>query len=218
MGRRALPKVNPAIDTSKHLYVLDDLHPPFRTGEFFKASDSPLEIEIGSGKGLFLNTSARQHPERNFVGLELAKRYAHFAGARLVKNRLTNAIMIRGDGLKFMSEFINDKSCAAIHVYFPDPWWKERHRKRRVMKESLIMDIERTLLPGGELHFWTDVQEYYETTLELIGAVSKLAGPHEVIPNLPEHDLDYRTHFERRMRIQQKPVYRSLFKKNSLHD
>ncbi|MEC9094587.1 MAG: tRNA (guanosine(46)-N7)-methyltransferase TrmB [Planctomycetota bacterium] len=216
MGRRALPKVNPAIDTSKHLYVLEDLHPPFQPATFFPSPESPLVIEIGSGKGLFLNTAAGHHPNQNFVGIEIAKRYAHFAGSRLAKKQLDNAIMISGDGLAFMSDFVDDQSCAAIHVYFPDPWWKERHRKRRVMKTSLIKDIERTLLPNGELHFWTDVQEYYETTLELISKVSKLIGPHEVIPNSPEHDLDYRTHFERRMRLHQKPVYRSLFlKKNS---
>ena len=52
----------------------------------------------------------------------------------------------------------------AVHVYFPDPWWKARHRKRRVLNEAFLADVGRTLRVGGRLHFWTDVQEYYETT------------------------------------------------------
>lgn len=213
MGRRALPKVNPAIDTSRHHFVLDELQPPLVISDFFENPDLPLEIEIGSGKGLFINTSSDEHPDRNFIGIELAKRYAHYAGARLARREAKNAVMISGDGLKFMSEFVGPESCAAVHVYFPDPWWKERHRKRRVMKESLVKDIERVLTPSGELHFWTDVKEYFDSTLELIGKVSSLDGPQAVPAKDPRHDLDYRTHFERRMRMHDKPVYRSLYKK-----
>lgn len=213
MGRRALPRIKPEIDVSRNHFLLDDLSPPFQPADFFAHPDQPLEVEIGSGKGLFINRVAREHPDRNFVGVELAKRYAHFAGARLAKDQLTNAIMVSGDGLRFMAEFVPDASCHAIHVYFPDPWWKERHRKRRVMKASLIADIQRVLIPGGELHFWTDVEEYHATTLELIAQTSNLAGPFAVETHAPQHDLDYRTHFERRMRLNEKPVYRSLFRK-----
>lgn len=212
MGRRALPKVNPAIDVSQNLFVLEEMTPPFKAENFFENPDAPLQIEIGSGKGLFINTAAKACPDQNFVGVELAKRYAHFAGSRLAKNECSNGIMISGDGLKFMNEFVGDQVADAVHVYFPDPWWKERHRKRRVMKESLIKDIERVLKPDGELHFWTDVKEYFDSTMELMEEVSKLAGPFDVSVKAPEHDLDYRTHFERRMRLNDKPVYRSLFK------
>lgn len=215
MGRRALPKVKPGIDTSRHHFLLDDLTPPFDPSDYFSQPGNPLEIEIGSGKGLFINTAAVENPDHNFVGVELAKRYAHFAGSRLAKKQLENALMISGDGLKFMTEFVRDETCHAIHVYFPDPWWKERHRKRRVMKESLIQDIQRVLVPEGRLHFWTDVKEYFDTSIELVQQVSDMEGPFEVAPNDPQHDLDYRTHFERRMRMNDKPVYRSLFKKSS---
>ncbi|MDB4756611.1 tRNA (guanosine(46)-N7)-methyltransferase TrmB [Mariniblastus sp.] len=213
MGRRALPKVNPSINTSGHLFVLDDLSPPLDWSCLFKDPSLPLEIEIGSGKGLFINTSSVEVPDRNFIGVELAKRYAVFAAARLARKKTENAVMISGDGLRFMAEFVAANTLDAVHVYFPDPWWKERHRKRRVMKESLVVDVERTLKPGGTLHFWTDVKEYFDSTLELIPSVCDLAGPYEVKANAPSHNLDYRTHFERRMRLHDKPVYRSLFKK-----
>jgi len=215
MGRRALPKVNPAIVTSNHLFELEDLSPPIALENFFADPTRPLELEIGSGRGLFINTAAAEHPERNFIGIELAKRYAHFSASRLARSKIKNAIMIAGDGLKFANEFFAKESVSAVHVYFPDPWWKGRHRKRRVMREPLLNDIEKILMPGGELHFWTDVKEYFDSTLKLIAKVTQLDGPHSVDTKTPEHDLDYRTHFERRMRMHNKPVYRSLYQKHA---
>ena len=115
--------------------------------------------------------------------------------------------------MRIFAELIPDTSLAAVHVYFPDPWWKKRHRKRRVMNETFMQHIERTLLPGGALHFWTDVEEYFQTTLELLAAHTQLTGPIAVPETPAEHDLAYRTHFERRMRLTNEPVYRSEFRK-----
>ena len=120
-----------------------------------------------------------------------------------------------GDGTRIFAELIPDNSLAAVHVYFPDPWWKKRHRKRRVMNETFMQHVERTLLPGGALHFWTDVEEYFQTTLELLAAHTRLIGPIAVPETPAEHDLAYRTHFERRMRLSDEPVYRSEFRKAS---
>jgi tRNA (guanine-N7-)-methyltransferase len=75
----------------------------------------------------------------------------------------------------------------------------------------LLADIQRTLVDGGELHFWTDVQEYFESSLELISQHTTFTGPVDVPEPAADHDLDYRTHFERRMRMHGEPVYRSLF-------
>ena len=104
-------------------------------------------------------------------------------------------------------------SVEAVHVYFPDPWWKRRHRKRRVMHTDFLRDVERVLRVGGALHFWTDVAEYFETTLELIRQTTRLSGPLIPAERPSEHDLDYQTHFERRMRLSDLPVYRSEFRK-----
>ena len=160
-----------------------------------------------------MSAASGQFPDHNFLGIEIAIKYAQHAAARLVKAGRTNAVMLQGDGLKLFREFIPNSSVAAVHVYFPDPWWKKRHRKRRVMNESLVRDIERVLLPDGRLHFWTDVEEYFHSTLELIAATVKLEGPLDVAERTPEHDLDYRTHFERRMRLNGEPVYRSEYRK-----
>ena len=69
------------------------------------------------------------------------------------------------------------------------------------------------LLPGGSLHFWTDVEEYFQTTLELVRGSTQLTGPIAVPERAPEHDLDFRTHFERRTRLHGEAVYRSEFRK-----
>lgn len=81
------------------------------------------------------------------------------------------------------------------------------------MCPALVSHVERTLLPGGEFHFWTDVEEYFQTSLELVAAETRLEGPIEVAEAPAEHDMDYRTHFERRVRAQGEPVYRAQFVK-----
>jgi tRNA (guanine-N7-)-methyltransferase len=212
MGRRALRKVNPNLDLSFHYRTLEEVPAPFDPPAVFGRA-APLEIEVGSGKGLFMERASLALPERNFLGIEVAKKYARFAAARLARQGRTNAVMIQGDALRFFREWLGDASLDAVHVYFPDPWWKKRHQKRRVMKVEFLRDIQRTLKPGGELHFWTDVEEYFHETLTLLAACTTLEGPLEASEDPASHDLDYRTHFERRMRLHGEPVYRSLFRK-----
>lgn len=210
MGRRALPKIDPQLDLSGHLLTLDGLPQPWDAAAIYDRT-APLEVEVGSGKGLFLQNVARAVPEHDFLGIEVGGKYARFIAARLAKRELSNARIIHGDGLRLFREFLPDESLAAVHVYFPDPWWKARHRKRRVMNEPFLVDVVRTLKPGGRLHFWTDVQEYFDTTLELIAQCTPLTGPQPVPERAAEHDLDYLTHFERRKRKAGLPIYRSEF-------
>jgi tRNA (guanine-N7-)-methyltransferase len=212
MGRRALRKINPSIDLTNHLKTFDQLPRPWNAESLFGRT-APLEVEVGSGKGLFLKNAAAAKPEANFLGIEVAHKYAEFAAAGVAKAGLQNVVVVDGDGLRIFQELIPDNSLAAVHVYFPDPWWKKRHRRRRVMRESFLRDIERTLLPGGSLHFWTDVEEYFQTSLELLAAHTTLIGPLPVDETPAEHDMAYRTHFERRVRLASEPVFRSEFKK-----
>lgn len=211
MARRALRKLNTAIDLSRHLYTLEQLTPPL-SGIALFGREAPWEVEMGSGKGLFLSAAAKAAPERNFLGVEVAKKYAAHCAERLVKAGATNAAMVSGDGLRLFREFLPTAGIAAVHVYFPDPWWKARHRKRRVVNDAFLADVMRVLVPGGSLHFWTDVEEYYLSGLEII-AKTPLVGPLPVVEKPAEHELDYRTHFERRTRRNELPVYRSEFRK-----
>jgi tRNA (guanine-N7-)-methyltransferase len=212
MARRALRKIDPALDLSRHLKTYEELPRPWTATALF-AREAPLEVEVGSGKGLFLQSAAASAPDHNFLGIEIAHKYARYAAARLAKQSLTNAVVIDGDAERVFAEFLPDESLAAVHVYFPDPWWKKRHHKRRVMNERFVRDVARTLAPGTSLHFWSDVRDYFDTTLELIAAHTSLEGPLVVTERSAEHDLDYHTHFERRMRLGGEPVYRAEFRK-----
>jgi tRNA (guanine-N7-)-methyltransferase len=212
MGRRALRKIDPRLDLSGHLTTFDELPRPWDSERLF-GRRAPLEVEVGSGKGLFLRSAAAERPDVDFLGIEIARKYARFAAAALAKRSLTNAIVVVADAARVFRELLPDESLAAVHVYFPDPWWKKRHKKRRLMRESFVRDAERTLRPGARLHFWTDVEEYFHTTLDLLARHTHLDGPHEVPESLAEHDLDFRTHFERRMRLDGEPVYRAEFRK-----
>jgi tRNA (guanine-N7-)-methyltransferase len=212
MGRRSLRKPDPTLDLSRHLKTWDELPRPWDPISLF-GRVAPLEIEVGSGKGLFLSAAAAVQPDHHFLGIEIAAKYARYAAARLARRGLGNAAVIHGDAQRFFGELLPDESLAAVHVYFPDPWWKVRHKKRRVMNEAFIRDVERKLAPGGTLHFWTDVEEYFATTLKLLAATTRLAGPHAVAERAAEHDLDYRTHFERRMRLHGESVHRAEFTK-----
>lgn len=228
MGRRALRKLSPDLELAPYLRKVAEFLPPRLAADEIAGSKAPaarwdqsalfgriapLEIEVGSGKGLFLRTAATALPEHDFLGIEIAYRYAELTAAGLARAALSNARILAGDAQRLFAEALPDGLAAAVHVYFPDPWWKKRHRKRRVMNEVFVRQIERVLVPGGRLHFWTDVAEYFDVTLALIAETVRLEGPLEVAETPAAHDLDYRTHFERRMRQHGLPVYRSQFRK-----
>jgi tRNA (guanine-N7-)-methyltransferase len=215
MGRRALPKLDPTLNLARHFRTVEELPQPWDAGALFADAQAPLEVEVGSGKGLFLQSASAARPDHNFLGIEVAQKYAKHTASRLTKRNLANAIIAQGDALRVFREMLPDNSLAAVHVYFPDPWWKKRHRKRRVMNEAFLKDAVRTLVPGGRFHFWTDVEEYFQSGLELVAEHTPLVGPLEVEEQPPAHDLDFRTHFERRMRMAELPVYRSEFRKSS---
>jgi len=176
-------------------------------------SPSELELEIGSGKGLFLTRAAREQPNRFFLGLELATKYAKQAQSKLESLGIANACFIACDAVAVMQHDIPDALLAAVHVYFPDPWWKSKHKKRRVLSDETILNIERALKPGGQLHFWTDVLDYYEEAVQRIDELTQLRGPFYVPESAASHSMDYRTHFERRTRLNGLPVYRARFDK-----
>lgn len=180
------------------------------------SNDRPLEIEIGSGKGLFLTTTAVANPQHNYLGVEIISKYASHAAGKLAKADVKNAMMVCGNAEPLFQKCIAPGSVEAVHVYFPDPWWKKRHRKRRVVNEVSVRNYSSSLRPGGRFHFWTDVLDYFENTVEMIADIAPELG----VP-IPEdeveatHDLDYRTHFERRSRQQAIPVYRVRYEKTA---
>jgi tRNA (guanine-N7-)-methyltransferase len=173
-------------------------------------NDHPVEFEVGSGKGLFLANAARAHPDRNFLGVEISKKYARIAAERLARPGIANAKLWAADVRDVLGR-VPDQSLRAVHVYFPDPWWKKRHKKRRVFNEGLVSEVERTLRPGGELHVASDVEEYFGVIRELIAASPRFVERPLPEVGTPEHDLDYLTNFERKYRIEGRPIYRAVY-------
>ncbi len=212
MSRRALRDIGRGFDLTPWLKDLAALPRPLTAAALFDRT-GPWEVEMGSGKGLFLSAAGSARPDTNFLGIEMAQKYARHAAARAAKLNLSNVRVIHGDGLRLFSELLPDACLFAVHVYFPDPWWKARHHKRRIMNEGFVRQIERVLLPGGRLHFWTDVEEYFRLSLETIAEHTGLKGPVDVAEQAAEHELDYRTHFERRTRLAGLPVYRAEFER-----
>jgi len=199
------------IDASPYTVSFEQFEPPVSWPAVF-GNDHPVEVEIGSGKGLFLTNAATANPDRNYFGIELARKYARRAAERVAKRSLDNVRVLPGDALLFMHKYVPDASLDAVHVYFPDPWWKARHRKRRVFAEPLVLDMERTLKPGGDLHVVTDVEEYFGVIRSLMATHRRFEAQPEVLPGDPEHDLDYLTNFERKYRIEGRPIYRSHYR------
>ena len=185
-----------------------DEHAEFRA---MLETPGPIELEVGSGKGLFMIEAASRDPATRFIGLELAAKYAALAQKRLEERAVANGRFFSCDAVEVVTRDVPDQRLAAVHVYFPDPWWKARHKKRRVLNERMLQAIQRVLQPDGVLHFWTDVHDYYESTLELLASATTLSGPHFVDEPATTHSMDYRTHFERRTRLNGLPVYRCQY-------
>ncbi len=178
-------------------------------------SDAPIEIEVGSGKGLFLRSVAKARPTTKFIGLEIAAKYASMSAKKLCDLGLGNATCFAADAVRVIDEVVPASSLQAVHVYFPDPWWKARHKKRRVLNPRMVEAVDRALKINGEFHFWTDVLDYYESTIEMIAQLVKWDGPKIVEERDAADDMDYHTHFERRTRRNGMPVYRTLYIKPS---
>ncbi len=176
-------------------------------------NENPVEIEVGSGKGLFLISAATQFPRRNFFGIEIARKFARFTAGRLAKRSLSNARIAYADARRVLTEWVPDSSVAAVHVYFPDPWWKRRHKKRRIFTESFVSHIIRVLAPQGELRVASDVEEYFrriETVIASHTGLTRLESPMECDP---AHDFNYLTNFERKYRKAGKPIWRANYRR-----
>jgi len=133
-------------------------------------NDAPVVLEIGFGMGETTAAIAAAHPALNFLGVEM-----HWPGVgallrRIESQRLANLRVMRHDAVDVVETMIPAASLAGIHVYFPDPWQKKRHHKRRLLKPPLVHALARRLAAGGYLHVATDWQPYAEEILATLTA------------------------------------------------
>ena len=139
------------------------------------ANARPVELEIGSGKGTFLLARAAARPELNFLGIEWAGAYCRYAADRIRRAGLPNVRMLRTDAAAFVKTCLSDASIWRLHVYFPDPWPKRRHRRRRLIQVPFLHEARRILAPGGQLIVVTDHQGYFLHIRRAFAAVPGLA-------------------------------------------
>ena len=164
----------------------------------------PWELEIGFGKGRYLLARAAAEPGRRFLGIEVAGEYFRLAAGRLARRRLANVALLRGDALALLSTRLPPRFAAAVHVYFPDPWPKKRHRKRRLFSTAALDLVLGALAPGGVLSFATDFVAYGEEVAALLAAepaveLERLAG------GWPEGP---RTNYEAKYVVAGRPIVR----------
>jgi len=148
---------------------------PFQQHELF-GRNAPLFLEIGFGMGHTTADIATQRPSDNFLGVEV---YTPGVGSLLRhihERQLTNVRIIQHDAVDVVRHMIAPESLAGIHIYFPDPWPKKRHHKRRLIQAPFVALLASRLQPEGYLHCATDWQDYAEQMLAVMGAEAQLTN------------------------------------------
>lgn len=129
---------------------------------------APVTLEIGFGNGESLATQARQSPERDFIGVEVHRPGVGHLLQLIDRLQLDNLRLFNADAAEILEKRIAPASLAAIQVFFPDPWPKKRHHKRRLIQPAFIALLASRLAPGGRLHLATDWIDYAEHMLDVL--------------------------------------------------
>jgi tRNA (guanine-N7-)-methyltransferase len=157
---------------------------------------APVILEIGFGMGDATAQIAAAHPELDFLGVEV---HAPGVGALLrhIGNLgLTNLRIVQHDAVEVLRHMIAPDSLAGVHVYFPDPWHKKRHHKRRLIQPDLVSLLASRVAPGGKVHCATDWEDYAVQMLEVLGACPLLSNTAQGYA--PRPDMRPMTKFEAR--------------------
>src|SRR5271155_724555 len=187
------------------LFVSDDrlftFHPPAMFGR-----RAAVEIEIGAGKGEFIIERAAEFPERDFIAVELSGTITHVLAVRCGRAGLKNVRVARMDARTLVNLMLPDASVSAFHIYFPDPWPKERHVKHRLFTPTLAASLFRTVEPGATAFVATDVRDYAAEIFPMMLA----AGFIRAVEAAPGAE---RTGFARKYVAAGKPVFSASFRK-----
>ncbi len=175
------------------MYILPSIVERLDLSDLFPVPQ-PLEIELGSGDGSFLLAYAERHPDRNFIGVErlLGRiRKLDRKGRRL---GLRNLRGVRIECAYFLDYLLPPQTADALHIYFPDPWPKKKHRKNRLINAGFPSLAAHALQPGGWVHLRTDDSDYFEQMTDVFrtaSAFEKVATPEELASILTDFERDF---------------------------
>lgn len=163
--------------------------PPFSWTHVF-GHNGPVELEIGSGKGMFLLEASRLNPGVNYLGVERAGKWFHRCVERVLRSGRENLRLTRHDAFDLLLRWVPEHSLSAVHIYFPDPWPKKKHAKRRLFQPHLFGMIARSLRPGAPLLLASDVRPYFAEAagqVEELGLFDPADWPADAQDRLPTH-------------------------------
>ncbi|GAB4394040.1 MAG: tRNA (guanosine(46)-N7)-methyltransferase TrmB [Gammaproteobacteria bacterium] len=172
---------------------------PIQFDNYFPHS-APLIVEIGFGNGLSLAAMAEQHPAMNFLGIEVHRPGVGRLLTELAQRQISNVRICHADAVLVLQQCIAHNSLAGINIFFPDPWPKKRHHKRRLIQPEFVALLYQKLQPQGQLHLATDWQPYAQHMLEVLSAhpyLTNLAGDSLFMPagyNRPVTKFETRGH------------------------
>ena len=127
-----------------------------------------VEVEIGIGKGRFLLACATARPEVLHFGIEWSNEYLRLVETRAERGNLDNVRFVRADASDFLRRSIPEGSVSTYYIFYPDPWPKKRHHKRRFLQAANVDALARTLVPSGWLHVATDHDDYWSVIEPLL--------------------------------------------------
>ncbi|HVS16804.1 MAG TPA: hypothetical protein VMV46_23070 [Thermoanaerobaculia bacterium] len=168
------------------------------------AAGSDWEVEIGFGKGRYLLRRASEEPAVRFLGVELVGEYFRLAARRAARRRLDNLVLLQGEAQYLLAAVLPRGFARAVHVYFPDPWPKGRHRRRRLLDAQTVDLVLGLLRPGGRLLFASDHPAYGPAVATL------LAGRRELVARRRSEVWDDgpRTNYEAKYVAAGRPIVR----------
>jgi tRNA (guanine-N7-)-methyltransferase len=172
---------------------------------------APVVVEIGFGMGETTAAIAAAHPGRDYLAIEVHSPGVGSLLKQMEEKGLTNIRIVPHDAAEVLRDMVPRESIDGIHIFFPDPWPKKRHHKRRLLQPGFAALAAERLKPGGYLHVATDWQDYAEQALEVLGAVPRLANTTDGFAPRPE--ARPLTKFERRGRNLGHGVWDLLFEK-----
>lgn len=168
----------------------------------------PLELEIGSGKGTFLIQQAAKAPLVNYIGVEWARAFWLYASDRCRRHGLTNVRLLRAEAGMFVRQYVPDGCLRQVHIYFPDPWPKKRHHKRRLVQAPFLNQLHRVLEPAGCVRLATDHADYFQWMNDQARQVDHLFDKRDFdSPDSAAQGELVGTNFERKYRREGRPFY-----------